>query len=173
MRQPNSELMIRPAMRPDYEAIGQLTVETYVVEGHVPADSPYVEQLADTENRAAAAEIIVAVRDAQILGSLTIARPGADYADIARDGELEFRMLAVAKPARGAGVGTALVRAVIETARAEDFSAVVLTTMPSMGDARRIYERLGFAHIPERDWHTPGGLRLTVMRHGLNETPVA
>ncbi len=36
--------------------------------------------------------------------------------------------------------------------------------MPGMAAARRIYERLGFGHVPERDWHTDAGLSLTVMR---------
>ncbi len=164
MTQSDTRVHIRRAVPTDYDAIAHVTVGTYVGEGHVQPDSPYVTELADTEKRAGDAEVIVAVRDCELLGSLTIARPGTPYADIARTGELEFRMLAVAAQARGAGVGTALVRSVINTARAEGFAAVVLTTMPDMLAARRIYERLGFLHIPERDWCTPRGIPLTVMR---------
>ncbi|AHH20518.1 putative acetyltransferase [Nocardia nova SH22a] len=164
MTQSDTRVHIRPVLAAEFDAVAQLTVQTYVGEGHVQPDSPYVDQLADTENRANAAEVLVAVRDSELLGSLTIARPGTPYADIARAGELEFRMLAVAGRARGAGVGTALVRAVLDTARDEGFAAVVLTTMPDMLAARRIYERLGFVHIPERDWFTPRGVPLTVMR---------
>ncbi|MGW0353654.1 GNAT family N-acetyltransferase [Nocardia nova] len=164
MGQLDTGVRIRPAGPDDFAAIALLTVDTYVGEGHVHSESPYVAELSDTETRAREAEVLVAERDGDLLGSLTIARPGTPYADIAGSGELEFRMLAVAKRARGAGVGTALVRTVVETARAESFAAVVLTTMPGMADARRIYERLGFVHVPERDWHTDAGLPLTVMR---------
>ncbi|WP_460725516.1 GNAT family N-acetyltransferase [Nocardia heshunensis] len=155
---------IRDAEVGDYSAVGDLTVEVYVGEGHVNPQSDYVAELADTATRAESAEILVAVRDGVVLGSLTMARPGTPYADIARPGELEFRMLAVSKQARGLGVGTALLKQVIDTARAEGFEAVVLTTMPTMQDARRMYDRLGFAHVPERDWRTMAGTPLTVMR---------
>ncbi|MDR7168616.1 GNAT superfamily N-acetyltransferase [Nocardia kruczakiae] len=167
MDQWDTRVRIRRARTDDFAAIAQLTVDTYVGEGHVHPESPYVAELSDTETRAREAEVLVAERDGDLLGSLTIARPGTLYADIARAGELEFRMLAVAKRARGAGVGTALVRTVVETARAENFAAVVLTTMPGMADARRIYQRMGFGHVLERDWHTDAGLPLTVMRLAL------
>ncbi|MGV9662328.1 GNAT family N-acetyltransferase [Nocardia niigatensis] len=155
---------IRDAEAGDFAAVAELTVEVYVGEGHVNPESPYVADLADTATRAEAAEILVAVRGGELLGSLTMARPGTPFADIARPGELEFRMLAVSKRARGLGIGTALLDRVIDTARAEGFEAVVLTTMPSMRDARRMYDRLGFEHAAERDWRTPSGLPLTVMR---------
>ncbi|WP_227980690.1 GNAT family N-acetyltransferase [Nocardia spumae] len=164
MTQWDTRVHIRPAVPDDFAAIARLTVDTYVGEGHVHSESPYVAELADTESRAAVAEVLVAVRDSDLLGSLTIARPGTPYADIARAGELEFRMLAVSERARGVGVGTALVRTVIDTARHEGFAAVVLTTMPRMAAARRIYQRLGFRHTPDRDWSTETGIRLTVMR---------
>ncbi|MEC3954617.1 GNAT family N-acetyltransferase [Nocardia sp. CDC153] len=157
-------VVIRDAEVKDFAAVGELTVEVYVGEGHVNPQSPYVAELADTATRAESAEILVAVRGDEVLGSLTMARPGTPYADIARPGEFEFRMLAVSKRARGLGIGTALLEKVIDTARAEGFEAVVLTTMPTMQDARRMYDRLGFRHVPDRDWRTSTGLPLTVMR---------
>ncbi|MFE3194763.1 GNAT family N-acetyltransferase [Nocardia sp. NPDC059240] len=160
-------VVIRDAEVGDFKAVGDLTVEVYVGEGHVNPESLYVAELADTATRAESAEILVAVRDEDMLGSLTMARPGTPFADIARAGEMEFRMLAVSKAARGLGVGTALLNRVIDTARAEGFEAVVLTTMPTMQDARRMYDRLGFTHVPERDWRTMAGTPLTVMRLAL------
>ncbi|WP_330182461.1 GNAT family N-acetyltransferase [Nocardia sp. NBC_01503] len=160
----DSAVVIRDVETEEYAAVGALTVEVYVGEGHVNPESPYVAELADTGTRAASAEILVAVHDGGVVGSVTVARPGTPFADIARDGELEFRMLVVGKQGRGLGVGTALVRKVIEIARAEGWQAVVLTTMPTMRDARRLYDRLGFVHAPERDWKTMAGTPLTVMR---------
>nr|WP_308163410.1 GNAT family N-acetyltransferase [Nocardia alni] len=155
---------MRAAREAEFATIGALTVEVYVGEGHVNGESPYVDELFDTATRVRDADVLVAARADDVLGSVTIARPGTPYADIARPGELEFRMLAVDRRARGAGVGVALVRSVLDTARTEDFDAVVLTTMPLMADARRLYERLGFRHVPERDWATDSGKPLTVMR---------
>ncbi|MFJ4650526.1 GNAT family N-acetyltransferase [Nocardia sp. NPDC088792] len=163
-----SGVEIRAAKPEEFAAVGDLTVDVYVGEGHVKAESPYVAELADTATRAASAEILVAVRDGAVIGSLTLARPGTEFADIARPGELEFRMLAVSKRARGLGVGSGLLQRVIEIGRAEGFEAVVLTTMPTMQDARRIYDRAGFVHVPERDWKTMAGRPLTVMRLPLS-----
>lgn len=73
-------------------------------------------------------------------------------ADIARPGEAEIRMLAVAREARGRGAGEALVRACAGRARAlEGCTAVVLSTQRTMHAAHRRYERLGFRRVPERD----------------------
>ncbi|MFC6010962.1 GNAT family N-acetyltransferase [Nocardia lasii] len=163
-----TELQIRPAHPDEYAEVGALTVEVYVGDGYVPADDDYARELADTAHRAAAAQVLVAVHDGQIVGSLTVAAPGTPYAEIARAGELEFRMLAVAKRARGLGVGTALVRAVLDEARAGGYAAVALTTMETMVDAHRLYEKLGFAAVPERDWATEDGLPLLVMRRALS-----
>ncbi len=167
----SSGFEIRTAREAEFAAIGALTVEVYVGEGHVDPESPYIADLSDTATRAKSAEVLVAARGGEVLGSVTIARPQTPYADIARAGELEFRMLAVDKRARGAGIGAALVNTVIDTARAEGFEAVVLTTMPLMADARRMYERLGFIHAPERDWATDAGKPLTVMRLEVRSGP--
>ncbi|WP_019930146.1 GNAT family N-acetyltransferase [Nocardia sp. BMG111209] len=155
---------IRRARAEEFEEIGALTISVYLGEGHVHPDSSYLSVLLDTATRARTAQVLVAVRDGELLGSLTIAEPGTPYADIARPDELEFRMLAVAKGARGLGVGSGLVDAVLGAARAGGYPAVILTTMSTMADARRIYERMGFVHVPERDWRTDSGKPLTVMR---------
>ncbi|TCJ99334.1 GNAT family N-acetyltransferase [Nocardia alba] len=164
---PTAGLLIRTARPAEYDAVAALTVEVYVGEGYVSDGDDYVRELADVAHRAAEAEVLVAVHDGAVVGSLTVAKPGTPFAEIARPGELEFRMLAVSKRARGLGVGTALVRAVVDAARSGDFDAVALTTMFSMVDAHRIYERLGFVGVPERDWATHDGLQLFVMRLAL------
>ncbi|MEU8899520.1 GNAT family N-acetyltransferase [Nocardia sp. NPDC048505] len=164
----DSALVIRTAKPDDYDAIGELTVDVYVGEGYVQAGSLYAAELGDTVKRAAAARILVATHDDRVVGSLTVARPGTEYSEIARPGELEFRMLAVAKRARGLGAGSALLRAVLDIAAAEGFEAVALTTMPAMVDARRLYERFGFVPVPERDWVTPSGEQLRVLRLPLD-----
>ncbi|MBF6296840.1 GNAT family N-acetyltransferase [Nocardia amamiensis] len=161
-------VVVRTATPEEYDAVGELTVEVYVGEGYVRASSPYVEELADPSRRAASTRILVATHSGRIVGSLTVARPGTPYAETALPGELEFRMLAVAKSARGLGAATSLVRTVIHLARAEGFAAVALTTMPAMVEARRIYDRLGFVPVPSRDWRTTLGDTLHVLRLPLS-----
>ncbi|MFF0546037.1 GNAT family N-acetyltransferase [Nocardia thailandica] len=160
-------VLVRAASPEEYDEISELTVKVYVGEGYVPPDDPYVRELADVAHRGAAAEVLVAVHEGAVVGSLTVAPPGNPYAEIAREGELEFRMLAVSAQARGLGAGTALVTAVLEQAVAQGYAAVVLTTSPSMRDARRIYDRFGFVPVPQRDWYTDDGMLLTVLRREL------
>ncbi|MEU7628864.1 GNAT family N-acetyltransferase [Nocardia sp. NPDC049220] len=157
-------VVVRVARPDEYDAVGELTVDVYVGAEYVRAGSWYAGELADTPRRATSARILVATHADRIIGSLTVAHAGTPYAEIAQPGELEFRMLAVAKSARGLGAGTALVRTVIDLARAEGCTAVALTTMPAMVDARRIYDRLGFFPVPARDWCSSEGDLLTVLR---------
>ncbi len=62
---------------------------------------------------------------------------------MARPGEGEFRMLAVAPSARGRGVAEALVRTCVERSVELGYTALVLSSMPVQQPAQRIYARLG------------------------------
>ncbi|PBC96303.1 acetyltransferase (GNAT) family protein [Streptomyces sp. Ag82_O1-15] len=74
--------------------------------------------------------------------------------DLARPGEAEIRMLAVARESRGRAAGETLVRACVDHARATDGCVrVVLSSQRIMHAAHRIYERLGFTRAPDRDWN--------------------
>ncbi|MCX5046103.1 GNAT family N-acetyltransferase [Aldersonia sp. NBC_00410] len=158
-------VIIRAASPEQYDEIGALTVEVYVDGGFIPETSPYAAELGDTANRAASADILVAELDGRIVGSVTVARPGTIYARLAAPDEIEFRMLAVDKSVRGRGVGTTLVRHVLALAAAEGFRGVVITTMDQMVDARRIYERLGFVRVPERDSEVAPGFVLPTLEY--------
>jgi ribosomal protein S18 acetylase RimI-like enzyme len=87
-----------------------------------------------------------------ILGTVTICPPGSPWREVAREGEGEFRMLAVAPTSRGAGIGAGLLDLVVEHFRREGATRVVMSTLPRMQAAHRIYERAGFLRMPERDW---------------------
>lgn len=145
--------LIRPE---EHAALGDITAQAYLGEGLLVlgTEDPYLTKLQDVARRAAEAEVLVAVADdGTLLGGVTYTPPGNPWADIAGDGEAEFRMLAVAGEARGRGAGEALVRACIERARATDgVSGLVLSTQDVMLGAHRIYRRLGFVRTPERDW---------------------
>jgi putative acetyltransferase len=58
---------------------------------------------------------------------------------------------------RGHGLGAALVRAILEGARAAGYRQVRLDTLPSMAAAQELYRRLGFREIaPYRHNPVPG-----------------
>lgn len=144
---------IRPPRPDEYAAAGAVTVEAYQEDGHLAGDVGYDKELRDVARRVELAEVLVAIDAvANVLGTVTIVGPGSEYAEISREGELEFRMLAVTPKARGRGVGDALTRAVLDRARALGLSRVVLSSRAEMRSAHRLYERLGFTRLTERDW---------------------
>ncbi|WP_329122601.1 GNAT family N-acetyltransferase [Streptomyces sp. NBC_01465] len=149
------DLTIRRAEPEEYEPLGDLTAAAYLHAGFLDLgeDDPYLDTLRDVPARAIGAEVLVAVRETELLGGVTYAPPGSPWADIAGPHEAEFRTLAVAPDARGQGVGEALVRACIDRARAASHvENLVLSTQRTMLGAHRIYHRLGFTRTPERDW---------------------
>lgn len=154
------QFSVRLATAADLDAVGQITVEAYRGEGLLEADADYVNELADAAGRAREAELLVAVGDTGVLGSVTFARPGTPYAELARTREGEFRMLGVAPAARRRGIAEALVVCCIERSRELGYDALVLCSMREMVTAHRLYERLGFRRLPERDWSPAEGIEL-------------
>ncbi|GHF85650.1 GNAT family N-acetyltransferase [Streptomyces filamentosus] len=151
------------AVRPEeHEEVGELTARAYLDDGHLTfgEDDPYLPVMKDVARRAVEAEVLVAAdAEGALLGAVTFTPGGGEWADIAGAGEAEFRLLAVARAARGRGVGEALVRACVDRARTLDGCVrVVLSTQDRMTSAHRIYRRLGFVRVPERDWSPVPGL---------------
>jgi ribosomal protein S18 acetylase RimI-like enzyme len=151
---------IRRATDDDLEAVGEVTVAAYS-DFTLGPDDPYVARLRDSARRAAEAELWVAEDDdGAILGSVTRCPVGSPWREISRPGEGEFRMLAVAPAARGRGVGEALTRHVLALCAAVDEYVVVISSLAEMASAHRIYARLGFRRLPERDWSPTDGVHL-------------
>jgi ribosomal protein S18 acetylase RimI-like enzyme len=78
-------------------------------------------------------------QDEQIVGSLTLAvfRTPTGVRAWIED-------VVVESDARGGGIGSALVRAAVDTARRAEARTVDLTSRPRREDANRLYQRLGF-----------------------------
>lgn len=156
-------LAVRPVRSDELAAAGALTVAAYVHEGSLADDDRYLAELADTAVRAAQGELLVAVDDdGRLLGTVTLCPRGTPFAEIARPGELELRMLAVAPEAQRRGVGAALVAAVVERARARQCARVVASVVDRTEVAHRLYRRLGFDREPARDWTPVPGVSLLV-----------
>ncbi|MFH8348073.1 GNAT family N-acetyltransferase [Streptomyces sp. NPDC018045] len=157
------DITIRPARPTEFERIGDLLVAAYAADGLLAfgADDPYAGKLREVAHRAEHAEVLAAVdADGAVLGAVTFAAPGSPYAETARPDEGEFRMLAVAPDGRGRGIGEALVRACMDRARSLGLSRMMLSAMPHILTAHRMYERIGFTRIPERDWSPVPGITL-------------
>jgi len=145
-------LIVRVAEPADLERVGQLTAHAYLADDLISPDHPYLGELRDAVTRADQATVLVAVEGDELLGTITLAEYGSPYAEIAEPGEHELRMLAVDPAARGRGIGETLMRAAIERGIGWGAHHVVLSTMPAMTTAQRMYERLGLQRVPERDW---------------------
>jgi ribosomal protein S18 acetylase RimI-like enzyme/rhodanese-related sulfurtransferase len=152
---------VEPATPADHARIAELTVAAYV--GDRLAPERYLPHLADVAGRARVAELLVA-REAggPILGSVALVLSG-DFGEVLEsDDEAAFRMLAVDPTARGRGIGELLVRHCLARARAAGKRRMVLSTDARMAAAHRLYERLGFTRLPQRDWSPLPGVDLLV-----------
>ncbi|MGI5457893.1 GNAT family N-acetyltransferase [Streptomyces sp. CA-249302] len=164
------DIQIRPADPTEYDALGEITAQAYLQDGLLAfgdEDDWYLGELRDVAKRAAHAEVLVAVSRTELLGGVTFAPASGPMAELARPGEAEIRMLAVAHAARGRGAGEALVRACVDRARAAQCTGVVLSTQHTMHAAHRIYERLGFRRAPGRDWNPIPGDEFTLLTYEL------
>jgi ribosomal protein S18 acetylase RimI-like enzyme len=162
----SSSLTVEPAQPEDFGAIARLTVDVYV--GGELATDAYTPQLADVAGRASRSDLLVA-RDAEgrIVGSVALVLSG-DFGEVTTsEEEAAFRMLVVDPEARGQGIGELLVTTCLERARAAGKRRMVLSTDPRMTAAHRLYERMGFRRLAERDWSPMPGVDLLVYARAL------
>lgn len=160
---------VRPAHVDELAQVGELTVTAYVADGFVAADEGYAQHLRDAVTRAREAEVYVAVlaHPGELAGTVTFCPQGSPWSELARPGEGEFRMLAVAPGARRRGVADALVSVCLERSRELGYSAVVLSSLPAQTAAHRLYGRLGFQRTPDLDWSPQDGVDLLAFRLDL------
>ena len=146
-------------IRPDdLAAVAELTAAVYRGEGFSSPD--YEPALRDVASRAASATVLVAELGERVVGAVTVATQGGEWAEQAVPGEAVVRMLVVAADARGSGAGEALVRACLDVAREDGCALVRLSSQEDMRAAHRLYDRLGFVRTPSYDWSPRPGLQL-------------
>ncbi len=151
-------VIVRDALPDDYLEIRRITHAAYISGGYFgSAEEPYMQRVGNVANRHEDALMWVAERDGKVVGSVTLARAGEKWADIAREDELEFRLLAVDPTVQRSGAGRALVERVIAYAKTlPDVNRVSLTTGSDWWPAHSLYDGLEFKRAPERDWNVPG-----------------
>ena len=85
--------------------------------------------------------IFLAVRSGETVGCCALLRMGP--------GEFEVAKMAVTESCQGAGIGHRLLEKTIREARASGATRLYLETNQKLVAAIRLYESLGFEHIPE------------------------
>ena len=153
-------LVVEDAVPADWPRIAALTAGVYRDERL--ASDEYLGELADVAGRAGRSQLVVARDGDRVVGAVALVVAG-DFGEVtASDDEAAFRMLVVDPAVRGRGVGEALVRVCLDRARTAGKRRMVLSTDPRMTAAHRLYGRLGFTRLPERDWSPRPGIDLLV-----------
>jgi ribosomal protein S18 acetylase RimI-like enzyme len=138
--------------------LGEIVVAAYDAVGALAGDDEYVPELRDVTRRSREAVVLAAIdsETRTLLGCVTyVPDASSPWAEHLREGEAGIRMLAVDPAGQGRGVGTALIGACLDRARAEGRQAIFLHSLPVMASAQRIYARFGFRRVPDRDWVFP------------------
>ena len=163
MVQPQATFLIRPVRPEEYEALGELTVAAYhSVPIAVAHQDEYDVQLRDVRRRDETSCVLVAVEPAgELLGGVTYVRgPEDPYAEDLDEDDAGMRMLAVVPARQGQGIGRALTAACLDRARDAGRRRLLLHTGTWMPSAVALYEKMGFAREPGRDFTPVPGVAL-------------
>jgi ribosomal protein S18 acetylase RimI-like enzyme len=154
----------------DLGEFGRIVQASYLrLAGH-PADVSYDNELLDVAGRVERAVVFGALDGDVPLGCVTYVPDASNaFAEHLAASEASFRMLGVDAGAQGRGVGEALVTACLDTARRDGRRGVFIHSGDWMHAAHRLYSRLGFRHVPERDWDVREfGIVLLGFEHDLS-----
>ncbi|KQY25576.1 GCN5 family acetyltransferase [Cellulomonas sp. Root485] len=162
-------LRVRLAAPHEYDRVARLSVDAYGHDYDLPDD--YRASLADVASRAREHEVWVAedLATGDLLGTVATPRAGGHISELGRDGELDFRLLAVDPAARRRGIGVLLTEHVITLARQRGLDRVVMNSGPTMLGAHALYQRLGFVRLTERETRVVHGG--TLFAFGLDTAP--
>jgi ribosomal protein S18 acetylase RimI-like enzyme len=153
--------MIREARPGELAAVGDLRVAAYQAGGFLnPEYAPELRALGTQGD----GTVLVAVPDDGPPGSfagtiMLVTWPRAGEL-VGGPDEAEIRALAVAPGIQQGGVGTRLLRTALSWAELAGARRVVLSSLPEMRAAHRLYERTGFRRLPDRDWSPRAGVQL-------------
>jgi ribosomal protein S18 acetylase RimI-like enzyme len=190
------DVMIREARPGELAAVGDVRVAAYAAGGFLsPGYAPELRALGGAGD----GTVLVAVPDDATSAGATSARrrdggaggpaggdgpgPGLIAGTImlvtwplpgelvAGPDEAEIRALAVTPGVQQGGVGTRLLLTALNWAELAGARRVVLSTLPEMRAAHRLYERIGFRRLPDRDWSPRPGVQLLAYCLELGRLP--
>lgn len=145
-------ILIREALPEELPAVGDLRVAAYIAGyGMATEEVGYAAVLRDTRGQASQAQILVALRQSELVGTVTIVQAGVPLAEVAQPGEVEFRFMAVAPHAWRQGIAQALMEAVIDRSAGQ---TLVCSVIEGNDPAAALYLAHGFLPVPARD-HVP------------------
>lgn len=168
-------MIIRLARTDELDEVGRVTDAAYTA-SYDTLTAQYRDSLRDAVARAEFGDIWIAVDvDDTILGTVWVARAGEHLSDLAREGEVDFRQLAVSPTARGRGIGEALTRHVLALARERGADRVVMNSGPEMTGAHALYAKIGFRRLVEREQpiEVEPGRWLDLLAFGYDVSPAA
>lgn len=147
----NNSVTISLIDESEIDAVAELSARAY--EADYTLSPGYRSSIVGVRERVMVDQVWVA-KDAatgEMLGTVSTPRPGAVMTQVALPGEMDFRLLAVEPGARRRGIGELLVEHVIGLARERGVAQVVLNSGPEMVGAHRLYERMGFRRMLDRE----------------------
>ena len=170
-------MQIRPVRPEEHLSAGHVVLSAYDALPGSHMTEEYAGFLADVARRSVEAEVLVAVGQVAVgqvavgqfavgqvavgqvavgqglLGCVTFVPDASSrWAEMMAEDESGVRMLAVNPAAQGHGIGQALLGACIGRARELGRGGLFLHSTPWMPVAHHLYEKAGFARVPERDW---------------------
>jgi GNAT superfamily N-acetyltransferase len=167
-------VLIRDARPDEFAEIGEMRVEAYVADGFLSPGDGYASRLRELGSDGLDPVLVAAAEPGQgsrLLGTVMLQRWPRAGEVVTSPGEAEMRALSVRPEARGAGVGKALVAAVIALAAETGVGHLVLLTQTEMKTAHHLYEEAGFTRLPGRDWSPEPGVLLLAYGLRLDGAP--
>jgi GNAT superfamily N-acetyltransferase len=166
------DVMIREAQPGELVAVADLRVAAYAAGGFLNAEyAPELRAL----GTAGDGTVIVAVPDDArapgLIGTIMLVTWPQAGELVSGPDEAEIRALAVAPGVQAGGAGTRLLLTALNWAELAGARRVVLSTLPEMRAAHRLYERTGFRRLPERDWSPRPGVQLLAYSLELDLLP--
>lgn len=153
-------MRIRAATSADLEVLPEIEVAAGELFREIGMDDIADHAPPAVDELAAASAILVAEVDGVVVGYARI--------DLVDD-QAHLEQLSVLPDHGGRGIGTALLEAVCDWARARGDAAVTLTTFRSVAFNAPLYAKRGFEEVAEEDWSQ--GIRALIVEeatHGLD-----
>lgn len=150
--QERTDVRVRLIRAEEVPAVSELVLAAYR-DDYAHLDPGYLSQIADVAARVEAHLVWVAedVATGELLGTVTTPRHRELLTEVSVPGEMDIRLLGVSQRARGRGIGELLTKHSMRLARIRGIDRLVLETSPLMEAAWKLYERLGFERLSERD----------------------